>query len=423
MPGRTVTIDSVLTTPVATVRVSGTLQFDPGKNTQLAADTVVVDPAGTLLMGTKAQPIQPGVVAQMTFTGNAPIDTAWDPLMISRGLISLGTAEIYGSYVTSHLTLAVPPMAGDTSLQLSAAPAGWQPGDTLVLAGTHFTGTSQTQDERLQVASIQGSTVYLTSPVRYDHDVPTPQSLAAKFGQAPPGAPLTVDVGDLTRNVRFVSQNPGVLADRGHVMFMHTQQEAVVNAGFYGLGRTDKSVPIGPTNPRGRYALHFHMDGTDGAPIVASGLAVDGSPGWGIVNHSSNVDVTDSVVYGAVGAAFVTEAGDERGSFRELTSRSTARASPDDNPDERRGPRRHPGLGLPRARVLDAEPRPSPCSTTSRPGAAASASSTTRLPPCTPARPVRRHARRGLGEHRLRLAVRRSTSTRASPSWRTRSSG
>ena len=59
------------------------------------------------------------------------------------------------------------------------------------------------------------------------------------------------------------------------------------------------------------------MDGTDGTPIVASGIAVDGSPGWGIDNHSSNVDVTDSVVYGAVGAAFVTEAGDERGSFRD----------------------------------------------------------------------------------------------------------
>jgi hypothetical protein len=38
-------------------------------------------------------------------------------------------------------------------------------------------------------------------------------------------------------------------------------------------------------------------------------------PGWGIVNHSSNVDVSGNVVFNAVGAAFVTEAGDEIGTF------------------------------------------------------------------------------------------------------------
>src|SRR5262249_22614458 len=39
------------------------------------------------------------------------------------------------------------------------------------------------------------------------------------------------------------------------------------------------------------------------------------SPGWGIVNHSSNVDVEDNVVFNAFGAAYVTEAGDETGKF------------------------------------------------------------------------------------------------------------
>ena len=335
MPGRTVTIDSVLTDSIATVRVSGTLQFDPSQNTQLEADTVVIDPAGTLLMGTQNQPIEPGVVAQMLFTGNGPINTTWDPTLISRGLISLGTAEIYGSFTTPWLALAQPPMAGNNSLQLSAVPVGWNPGDTLVLAGTQYTGTSQTQDEQLQIASIQGTTVYLTSALQYNHAVPTQAALAAQFGAAPPGAPLTVDVADLTRNVRFTSQNPNVLEDRGHVMFMNTQQEAVVNAGFYGLGRTDKSVPISSTNPRGRYALHFHEDGTGGTPILVSGVAVDGSPGWGIDNHSSNVDVIDSVVYGAVGAAFVTEAGDEKGAFFDDFAIDMVGAANDDPDDYR----------------------------------------------------------------------------------------
>ncbi|MFO0954675.1 MAG: hypothetical protein U0835_26625, partial [Isosphaeraceae bacterium] len=74
-------------------------------------------------------------------------------------------------------------------------------------------------------------------------------------------------------------------------------------------------------NPRARYALHFHHAGADdmpdGGPVVtfANDVAVVDSPGWGVVNHSSDVDVTNSVVFNATGAAFVTEAGDELGSF------------------------------------------------------------------------------------------------------------
>jgi hypothetical protein len=71
------------------------------------------------------------------------------------------------------------------------------------------------------------------------------------------------------------------------------------------------------TNPRGRYALHFHRTGIDPTMPAASvnDVAVADSPGWGIVNHSSNVNVSNSVVFNATGAAYVTEAGDEIGSF------------------------------------------------------------------------------------------------------------
>src|SRR6185295_424400 len=70
-------------------------------------------------------------------------------------------------------------------------------------------------------------------------------------------------------------------------------------------------------NPRGRYAVHFHRTGIedhDHATTISDSSVVD-SPGWGIVNHSSNVDVTGNVVFNALGSAYVTEAGDEIGSF------------------------------------------------------------------------------------------------------------
>ena len=53
----------------------------------------------------------------------------------------------------------------------------------------------------------------------------------------------------------------------------------------------------------------INPDGT----IIVSGSVVDGSPGWGFVNHSSEVDFKNNVAHDTVGAGFVGEAGDETG--------------------------------------------------------------------------------------------------------------
>ena len=120
-------------------------------------------------------------------------------------------------------------------------------------------------------------------------------------------------------------------------MFMHNPNVDVENAGFYDFGRTDKSIPIDDTptdgekpqtnmngtpatgtNPRGRYALHFHRTGdsdVNGVQAKAIDDVVWGSPGWGYVNHESNVLMQDNVAFDVRGASFVTELGTELGSF------------------------------------------------------------------------------------------------------------
>lgn len=91
-------------------------------------------------------------------------------------------------------------------------------------------------------------------------------------------------------------------------------------------GRTLLELARTGLNPRGRYAVHFHRSTfactvdaacADDTTLTATidGCAVVDSPGWGIVNHSSIVDATNNVVFNAVGAGFVTEAGDELGTF------------------------------------------------------------------------------------------------------------
>jgi hypothetical protein len=97
------------------------------------------------------------------------------------------------------------------------------------------------------------------------------------------------------------------------------------------LGRTDKLQVVNDsvvgsdwklqsgtgTNQRARYPVHFHRNGltNDGHPAVIKGSAVVDSPGWGFVNHSSNVDMIENVAYNVRGAAFATEVGDEIGGF------------------------------------------------------------------------------------------------------------
>ncbi|MEO1495455.1 MAG: hypothetical protein AAFV19_25235, partial [Pseudomonadota bacterium] len=137
--------------------------------------------------------------------------------------------------------------------------------------------------------------------------------------------------------------------ERGHVMFMHNDDVEVLNAEFFELGRTDKSILISKAvdtlreklaageirdgsvsavenflateaaasehNEAGRYALHFHRTGVDDLdnPAVAEGNAIWGSPGWGMVHHDANVNMISNAVFGVVGGGIVAEAGNETG--------------------------------------------------------------------------------------------------------------
>ena len=311
--GLTVTVDAVFAAELKTLRVDGTLRFDPTTTTELRVDTLVSALGSRVEIGTPDSPVQPDATARIVFADLGEIDPAVDPRQLGRGAIFHGTTRIHGAAKTSFASLATPPRAGDTTLELAAAPQGWQVGDRLVVAGTRADATGE---ETVTVTGIAGATVSFDQPLRYDH--------------LPPRADLAVHVANLTRNVVFSSENPS-LSRRGHVMFMHNPDVQVAHAAFNDLGRTNKLEILDPPyfdeegefvegtgrNATGRYSVHFHRTGIDGgmAPATVTGSVVAGNPGWGFVNHSSHVDFTDNVAYDVTGAAFNTEAGDEIGSF------------------------------------------------------------------------------------------------------------
>jgi hypothetical protein len=325
--GNTVTFDRIYTDPLHWVRVNGTLEFATNIDTQLLVDTIVVDPNGILHVGTADHPVVAGVAARIVIADTGPIDLHWDPGQFSRGLISHGRVEMVGENVTPFVALAQDPVAGDTQLTLVSTPTNWRIGDRLVLTGTNqWVDSEHTEDEELAITAIAGNVVTVDHALRYSHRTP------AGFG-------LHVYVADMNRNVVVMSQNPAQNDRRGHVMFMHNPNVQVHNVGFYGLGRTDKRNPLNDPvfdedghlientglNARGRYAVHFHRTGSllSGTAAVITGSAVVDSPGWGYVNHDSNVIMEDNVAFHVVGASFVTEIGDEVGAMRRNLSIQT----------------------------------------------------------------------------------------------------
>lgn len=309
--GKSVTVDTVDSVSLRTIRVDGKLSFAPDRNTGLLVDTLVIAEDGELEIGTPAQPVARDKQARLIVADRGPIDARWDPKQLSRGLISHGKVSMHGAAATPHLRLASPPRKGDVKLVLSKAPVNWQSGDRLTIPAVRY----RERDEERTIIAIDGCEVTVDA-LEHDH--------------IPPAADLLLPVAHISRNVIVESQTAEV-ARAGHIMFMHSPDVHIANVAFHRLGRTDKRKPINDPvldaekrvtegtgdNPRGRYAVHFHRTGSvaTSQPATVKRSVVLNSPGWGFVNHSSFVEIEDNVAFNVSGSAFVTEAGDEVGTF------------------------------------------------------------------------------------------------------------
>jgi hypothetical protein len=342
--GVEVRLDFVNETVYRTIRIDGKLSFATDTDTGLMVDTLITSEVGELEIGTADNPVQNDVEAKIIITASGcdhadpvacNIDTAWDPNQLSRGIIAHGRTTIHGAVKTTQANLLQAPMQGDIELVLSENVTNWQAGDVLILAGTNGTN----QDEQLYVAEVNGNRVTV---VGFNNDGSVDEEWdGLKFNHNLPEG-LQTFVMNISRNVVIESfdvehaDEMGINRRRGHIMFMHGAQSKTDTRylGVYGMGRTDKRtrlesaefdedgnlVPDTGHNQVARYSFHFHRGGPANGPAIVQGLAIVDSPGLGLVNHSSNVQVSDSVAYGVVGSAWFTEAGDEIGFFKNVSA-------------------------------------------------------------------------------------------------------
>ncbi|KAA3613396.1 MAG: hypothetical protein DWQ01_02405 [Planctomycetota bacterium] len=372
--GITVSVASKVPDTFMSVRVDGTLRFEPtARRSELRVDTMVVSATGVFEMGTPAQPIPGNHIAKLVFDDyngemevGDPQSPDYDPLRVGQGLISFGRMTVHGQVKTPWASLAIEPMAGNQSLELDVAPVAWKRGDVIVIAGTSRDGLGH---EVRRISQVVGKTVYLApeTPTLMLHNT---YAALEKDHLTPihtrAGLQLKVHVINTTRNAVFetakehreptqINGTDEMFFGRGHVM-IHNNNADFYYASFNHMGRANKmflvddpiieedgTVSYIGDNPRARYSLHYHRGGIDGQMATVQGVSVTDSPGWGVVNHSSYVQVTDSVAFDVDGAAFVSEAGNERGLFTRNVSIYSKGSGKD--VDNRKSPDRDFGHG------------------------------------------------------------------------------
>ena len=323
--GTRVGYDVVSDAAIRCVDVEGELVFRTTADTRMTVGTLTVLESGRLEIGTVEAPIAASATAELV-VADQPIDTARDPEQITGGLVGLGTIRMHGAIKSpTFVRVAAEPLAGQTTLQLEEAAAGWLPGDKLVIPDTrqlrqNERGTSYVpQWEELSLSALAGRTATISSPLRFDHR-------GARAGDN--RIEFLPHVGNVSRNVIVRSENPQ--GTRGHVIFVRHPDVDIRYALFKDLGRTQMGVlsntEYGPdggvrrvgTNQIGRYSLHFHHAfGPRTAPpsgyqFTLIGNAIDDASKWGITIHNSHFGlIRDNVVYNSRGAGIVTEDGNE----------------------------------------------------------------------------------------------------------------
>ncbi|MEM8504521.1 MAG: G8 domain-containing protein [Cyanobacteria bacterium P01_D01_bin.1] len=331
--GTTVTYDQMSDAEIKTIAIKGNLKFATGKDTQLKVETIINAPAGQINIGSARQAVRADKRARIIFTSDRAVNTGWDPEQLTKGLVSHGSVNIYGADKKDHVRLAKDVSAGDSTITFKDDLSGWRVGDEIVIAGTGYSyngshdNNSRSQDEVLTITEINGRQIKFVN-----NDITSDGNNVLKFDHKRHSKlnPNEIDLyaANLSRNVSFETENGKdvPLSHRAHVMLMHNPDVNIFNAGFYDLGRSDKSKVVDDigqnvdgskgrgTNIRGRYSLHLHLTGLDpNETVLLKGNAISGSPGWGIVQHESRAGLEDNVVFDTVGSGFAAESGNETG--------------------------------------------------------------------------------------------------------------
>ncbi len=304
---------SMLTTDaVKTVAIQqgGKLSFPTNVPTTLYVSQLLV--IGELAVGTPSAPI---TSTASVIIANKPLDLISDPEQYGNSLIVLGKITMCGnSMTTTFIRVAAEPKLGQTTITLSQAPTGWKVGDKVMISDTRQLFWNQkgvnyvSQLESLTIASISGTTITLSAPLKFDH-----------LGQRNLDGTLKFlpHIANLTRNVVFKSESAS--GTRGMAMFTYRADVDVRYSQFGGLGRTRSDGTtreyrngvlfhhlFGPTIPQSNGHQYTFIGNNVSCPLNPMPWA------WGVtINDSHYGLIQNNTIYNWSGAGLATSEGSE----------------------------------------------------------------------------------------------------------------
>jgi len=301
------------------LEISGELNFATNVDTSLSINEITVLPAGTLTIGTEANPVEVGVRTEILFTDTPGEDglhfkSDMDMNQFGNGLIVLGSLEIFGANKTPYVRAVEDITQGATTVVVSEIPSDWAIGDELLLPATaqkiigrkDFISTDST--ETVFIESMEGNTITFSTPTVSPHN---------GISDNPFDVSRFAHVGNLTRNVVIASENPtGV---RGHLMITGNGNASINNLQTQSIGRTtadriaDSDGVTPGLNQKARYGIHLHHARGE---IQITNSVVQDALKWGIVVHNTdNALIDNNIVYDVDGAGIVIQNGKEEGNI------------------------------------------------------------------------------------------------------------
>jgi len=350
--GLVVTIDNhVLETPFW-IRADGTLRFKPDVDTSIGFESLLCSHHGRIEVGTAAAPVTASAVLTVKALSGQPINWAYDPFELSRGIIAECKVEMHGQAKTEFVSVRTLPAMGASTLTLDQTPNGWKVGDVL-----DYTAPIYDQAETFTLKAIQGNVVTLDRPIKFTRKYP----IDPVTGQT--CTRCTLHLSNRTRNVKIQSDpiHAGNLKLQGHVMLMHQGGHRLYFVEVANMGRTSIEPMNDPIvnedgsrdpqlmplcglvaeNVRGRYSVHFHRAGPFSEQSIVHGVSVhnirNSKNKFSYINHSSNVEFRNAIAANADGSAFMTEEGDEVGWFYNIMavhSRGKEQGGTDHQPND-----------------------------------------------------------------------------------------
>ena len=276
---RRILLDTDAKVAGVTVERGGELIFDPSASRTLASTgNVVVE--GRLVM----RPASAAVDQLLVFQGvdeSRMVGGGMDPVSSDVGLwvMGAGTLDLEGTPRRAWTRLTGAVAAGAGTLALADAPAGWRPGDELLVTPT----LPPDQEESwkayspAQVKSVGGGKVTLDRPTKFAH--PAVDVLT----DAGSGRVQTAEVLNLSRNVR-IEGTPG---HRSHIFIRSSRPQTVRHVAIRHMGPRKKADEFTEL-VLGRYGLHIHMCGDGSRGSKVEGVVIRDTGNHAFVPHLSN---------------------------------------------------------------------------------------------------------------------------------------